>query len=513
MSENRSSADAGAAEPTRETPRARQFKIGVAAIVFLASLVYYGTYLFPGLGGELNAGDSAKFQILGHTPILVHGPGYPIILMLGAVLRALQLPLEPWWSLTFAMSAIPASIANTAAFLIAQRLTRSLFFGIGTALLLGTAGLMAVQATEAEVYALALAFVLSITFCLVLFVETRNERYFLAACAIYAMSFGNHLMMIMLISLFVIITFIYRNTLLTAKNAAWVAGFVVLGASQYLYLAYVSYHPDTAYSEYMPLPPEPMELIEYILGLYFSDLYGSGVGSTRTAEALLITLQSSHSWISVPAIVAGIVLFLYNWRSGGSAWRSLAVVYGAALAFVPFALWYGAYDIQAFHLPVLGPLLVATGASIGWWFGRHFVPLGKAVAALLILIGLVRAGQVSSYFEMREPIFDGLKPAMAKVLARSPVENPLVVMTYGMRMATLYYELRDEMPGPAAYRVSWRAVSEVENRAAIGGIVIPTDGYQFVSWIEHYRPDVTCTIEDIELPEGERWPAYAFECE
>src|SRR5690554_6630825 len=46
-----------------------------AAGIFLVSAVYYGLCLFPGLGGELNAGDSAKIQILGHTSILLHGPG------------------------------------------------------------------------------------------------------------------------------------------------------------------------------------------------------------------------------------------------------------------------------------------------------------------------------------------------------------------------------------------------------------------------------------------------------
>ena len=518
MSGNGSSLGAGgvasrSAGQASDEKRAWQLKIAVAGIVFLASLAYYGTYLFPGLGGELNAGDSAKFQILGHTSILVHGPGYPIILMLGAVLRALDLPLQPWWALTFFMSAVPASIANTLAFLIVHRLTRSLLFGVGTALLLGTAGLMAIQATEAEVYALALAFVLAVTFCLVLFVETREERYFLGACALYALSFGNHLMMIMLVSVFAVIAVIYRRTVLSLRNAALVAGFVALGASQYLFLAYMAYHPDTAYSEYMPLPPAPMELVEYILGLYFSGLYGSGAESMRTAEALMITLQSAHSWISIPLIATGIAVFLSGVRTGGPAWRGIAVVYGAALAFVPFALWYGAYDIQAFHLPVLGPLLVATGASVGWWFGRHLVFLRRACAALLILVGLVRAGQVAAYFETREPIYDGLKSALAKVLARAPVDNPLVVMTYGLRMATLYYELLGEAPGPAAYRVSWRVFSEIEDRPSVGGIVMPTDGHQFVSWIEHYRPNLTCTTADMALPEGERWPAYTFQCE
>jgi hypothetical protein len=47
------------------------------------------------LGGVLNTGDSAKFQTLGHTSILVHRPGHPSVLMLGTLVRALDLPVEP----------------------------------------------------------------------------------------------------------------------------------------------------------------------------------------------------------------------------------------------------------------------------------------------------------------------------------------------------------------------------------------------------------------------------------
>ena len=69
----------------------------MAFVVFAASVVFYGICLFPGLGGTINPGDSAKFQVLGHTPIMVHGPGYPLILMIGAVVRWLSLPFPPWW--------------------------------------------------------------------------------------------------------------------------------------------------------------------------------------------------------------------------------------------------------------------------------------------------------------------------------------------------------------------------------------------------------------------------------
>src|SRR5690606_15937564 len=138
-----------------------------AVAVFFGWVVYYGLCLFPGLGGQVNAGDSAKFQILGHTPIMVHGPGYPLSLMVGALIRSLALPLPPWWIMTFAISAVPGAIANAVAFLIARRLTGSILYGIAATLFVGSAGLMAVQATEAEVYAINICFVLTTLYLLV----------------------------------------------------------------------------------------------------------------------------------------------------------------------------------------------------------------------------------------------------------------------------------------------------------------------------------------------------------
>lgn len=482
-----------------------------ALAVFFAGAVFYGLLLFPGLGGVLNPGDSAKFQILGHTPILVHGPGYPLVLALGALVRALPLPLPPWWLMTFVLSALPGAAAVTFAYLITERVSGRIAFGLAGALMLGTAGLVAVQATEAEVYALALAFLLGTVFLLIRFVETQRPVWFLAACGAYALSFGNHLMMIMLVPLFLWTVITYRQTLLRWRYAGIVGALILLGASQYLYLAYVAYHPSTAYSEYMPLPPEPMELVHYVLGTYFSDLYGSGFASTRNAEALLGTLRVAHPWLSLPLIVAGLVLTATGWRRRDGQWTALALTAAAGLCFVPFVLWYGAYDIHAFHGPVLGPLLVAAVASIGWWT-RHSPRLGRIVMLVLLLIGAARTAQIGSLLGARAPMYADVRAAVAEMVAQAPVDRPIVAMSYGLRMATLYHELRGEMPAGPRYRVHWRAIAAAIRGAPVGGIVAPSDGYQFVRWIEHHRPDLQCRTGKVHRQKPTPWPAYTFEC-
>lgn len=512
--------DDGAALPLSLTPGRtmtwRAWRVdpvsATAAAVFLGALTYYGVCLYPGLGGELNPGDSAKFQILGHTPILVHGPGYPLVLAIGALVRALALPLPDWWTLTFALSAIPGAVAVTLALLIVRRLTGSLGFGLAAALLLGSAGLVAVQATEAEVYALALAFVLGVVYLLIVFVQTRRVAAFLGACAVYAASFGNHLMMVMLVPLFLWVLIAHRQALLRPRIVALVGLFVVLGASQYLYLAYVAYHPDTAYSEYMPLPPEPMALVHYILGTYFSDLYGSGLVSTRTVEALISTLNTAHPGFSLPLIAVGVVLAAAGYRRRDAGWDGLMVVAGAGLAFVPFVLWYGAYDIRAFHGPVLGPALVAAVAAVGWW-ARRSRGAGRVLLALLLVVGVVRTGHTTWLLTAREPQFAGLVPALQDLVAQAPGARPVVAMSYPLRMATLYHELRGEAPAGPIYRVHWRAIGDITQGRPVGGLVVPSDGNQFVGWIEHHHPELDCRTERVRRTPAMRWPAYTFMCE
>ncbi|MFP4450376.1 MAG: protein O-mannosyl-transferase family [Rhodosalinus sp.] len=482
--------------------------IALGLLAFWAA--YYAWCLFPGLGGVMNAGDTAKFQTLAHSQILVHGPGYPMVLFLGAVLRALDLPVEPWRAMTFAMAALPGAVANMMAFLIVARVTRSLLFGIAGSLLLGSAGLMAVQSTEAEVYPLALAFVLSTTFLLVLFLETRREGYFLAACGVYALSFGNHLMMIMLVPLGLLVMALHWRRLGRPRIVASVIALALLGASQYLYLAYVTHHPDTAYSEYLPLPPTATELIRYISGTYFSGLYGSGLSSTYSSEMLLVTLRSAHPWISAPLIVAGVVLFAAGWRRRDADWIGVATVFAVGLSFIPFMIWYGAYDIQAFHLPVLGPLLIGAVAAIGWW-SRRWRALQRGAAVLLIALGVWRVAVMAEGLTAREPIFTDLPETLDALVAQAPIKDPVVSMTYGLRMATLYHEMLGEAP-QARYRVPWRAEEAAVEGDEVAGLVVPTDGEQLLRWIEHRHPDLACRSWAIDQPEGTPWPAYAFSC-
>src|SRR5690606_33290536 len=119
----------------------------------------------------------------------------------------------------------------------------------------------------------------------------------------------------------------------------------------------------------------------------------------------------------------------------------------------PFVLWYGAWDIRAFHLPVLIPLLAGAVACIGWWL-RSRPRLLQAFAAVVLIVGAARTAAVAESLLDRQPKFAGLDAALQEIVAKAPMQRPIVAMSYDMRMAALYYELQGKLP-PAVYRLEW----------------------------------------------------------
>jgi hypothetical protein len=131
---------------------------------------------------------------------------------------------------------------------------------------------------------------------------------------------------------------------------------------------------------------------------------------------------------------------------------------------------------------------------------------------MLIALGIWRAIIVAEGLAARQPIFTNLPEVIRALVTQAPVENPLVSMTYGLRMATLYHELLGELP-EARYRVPWRAEAAAVEHQPVGGIVVPSDGEQLLHWIEYRHPHLACRSWPLEQAEGTGWPAYGFLCD
>lgn len=208
--------------------------------------VYLKTIL-PGLAFW---GDSAKFQYIGKVLGTPHQPGYPLYTLLNYVF----ISAIPKGTLAFRVNLL-STCCMIAALLVFLNLLLYLYrrpwAAFITALIFAFAYSTWLYAIIPEVYGLNLLFMVGVINLLLRWRSTRTDRYFYAACLVYAISFGNHQVMIALLPSFFYLTWITdRRVFLEPRKIAWVIGCVLLGLALYLYIPWRTNDPGTAYLEF-----------------------------------------------------------------------------------------------------------------------------------------------------------------------------------------------------------------------------------------------------------------------
>lgn len=203
-----------------------------AAGTFAISLSVYLRTMLPGVGGY---GDTSKFQFIGATLGLPHPSGFPTYIFVNALFARL-----PWGTLAWRinlMSAVFGALTVGMLSLTLSRLTRSAAAAVCCPLLFAFTFTFWSTCLVAEVYTLAFFFISATMYCLVVWRETARRKWFYLACLLYALSFGNHLMVIVLIPPFLLLVVATDRSIFRSPRAIGaVALIVLLGAAQYLYL-------------------------------------------------------------------------------------------------------------------------------------------------------------------------------------------------------------------------------------------------------------------------------------
>jgi hypothetical protein len=164
-----------------------------ALIVALAAFALYRATLLPGF----DFGDTGSFQTMAGSPLITPRDGYPLYFAIGALSLWIS-GAEPAYALNLA-SSIEGAVACGLLVLVAAELSGSLPSAIGAALLFAASYTFWSQAVIAEVYALH-AVMLALTLLLLLrWSNAPSNRRLFAFFAVYALGFGNHLSMILLL--------------------------------------------------------------------------------------------------------------------------------------------------------------------------------------------------------------------------------------------------------------------------------------------------------------------------
>lgn len=234
---------------TRQSPSTTRSRVErflyPAVLVVLLGAGYLAT-LLPGIG---YSGDAIKFQYIGKVLGIAHAPGYPLY----TVLNYLFVTLFPFGSTAYKVNLLSAIYAVGACVMLFELLrllgVRPVVALVST-LAFGFSKVFWSQAVVAEVYTLLIFFMAATSYFLVRWHLERRDRDFYLATALYALSFGNHLLAITLLPAFVyLVVRTDKQVFVQRKKVLWVVGVVVLGALQYSYLWWRLNDPQTPYIE------------------------------------------------------------------------------------------------------------------------------------------------------------------------------------------------------------------------------------------------------------------------
>ena len=201
-----------------------------AGVGLLAFIVYLQT-LLPGVGW----GDIARFQYVARVWGIPHRFGYPLYIVLSRLFG--YLPVGDLAYRVNLMSALFAALAVVMVYFTVMRLVDDWVGAASAALSFAFSVELWRQAVVAEVYSLNAFLIGAVVLVLLAWHQTRKIGLLYLGVGLYALSFGNHLTVVTLLPAvaYLILVTDYR-VLLDLKTVAILAGLVLLGALQYLYV-------------------------------------------------------------------------------------------------------------------------------------------------------------------------------------------------------------------------------------------------------------------------------------
>ena len=365
-------------EPARTRLPEGLIAAGTAAVAFLC---YHAT-LVPGL----DLGDSASFQTVVGTFNLTPRQAYPLYYGLGNVFVWLH-PGEAARAMNLA-SAVYAALAVAITSCLALRITESPLAGAAAGLFLAFSYTFWSQAITAEVYTLHLLIVGASMLAAVSWADRPTVVRLAVFYAIYALGFGNHLSMILLLPALTLFLLLSRRTGSAADPLQFsmivlAMCIAVAAAMQYGWNfrgMWTDFEPPSSMSEGLAKFWFDITKADWRESLVMSV---SQRGLQSRPAMYWFDLQQQFGLPGVVFAIIGAAYVMVRWPKRGLL---LLVVY---LANLGFAWTYNVGDAYIFFLPshyVLALLAGAGLAAIVWLLARvSNRALATAVGALCLV--------------------------------------------------------------------------------------------------------------------------------
>ena len=350
----------------------------VSALIAAGAFAMYRATLLP----SLDFGDTAAFQDAGGSLEVTPRQGYPLYFALGNVVVWLA-GREPAFGMNLA-SAICGALACGLLAWLAADLTGSATAGAFTGALFASSYTFWSQAVIAEVYALHVLMLVASLLALTWWAKRPASLARLCVFfAVYALGFGNHLMMVLLLppaTLFLIVTMPGGiRPLLRPRVVALAAAIAAAGALQYAW----NFH--SMYTSVVP----PASLAEAVQAFWF-DVTKSDWRSTMImgVDESALRPRLGMYWFDVTQQFgkAGVIVALVGLAALARRWRLGLLIVTGWLVSAFFAYTYNVGDAHVFFLP--SHMFVALAAGVGVAFvlraaGQHRVT-AASIAALAL---------------------------------------------------------------------------------------------------------------------------------
>jgi len=331
---------------------------GLLGAVLLAVVGLHLCTLYPGVGGRINGGDSAKFQFIGTVVGVSHPPGNPLYLLLNALWVRLPWPCSPATAASLLSWLFGALTLFFIARALAQQLSRSAacFALLG----LGLGPSFWTLATEAEVYTLNTCLLAASCAAALRFARSHERRALLACAGCALLACANHLTSLALMPPIAWLIWSARNTpgRLGGKDALILLGSALLCASLYAYVP-IRALQGAAYSELVG-EVSARTVLDYLTARGAQAQFWSGsleqIALTRV-PAFALQLQEQWPWPLFALIAVGAV----ELHRAVPLFSRFALIASAAYALL--ALGYDIPDPAGFYLPVITLLALPLGAA------------------------------------------------------------------------------------------------------------------------------------------------------
>ena len=411
----------------------------LAAAAALLVFVIYARTVYPGLFG---VGDAAKFSFVGKVLGTPHSPGYPLYVVVSHLFSYL-----PGGTLAYRMnilSSVLAALAVGLAYLAARSLGSSRLVAFSAAIALGLGRAFWSRALYAKGYTLNAALVCAGVLMLLHWGRTRRTAHLYWAIGIFALSIGNHLVVISLVPALVLYAvWTDAKTALAPRTILVTALLVALGLSQYFFIIVRTW-------QHAPYLEASASNLSELIDVLTARRYAHQIGAFTWPQIFSTRIPSLANLVkgdmTVPGLLlagAGFVVLLLRARA-----REAVLCLMGALGVFALTANMSANEDEGFMLPAFILLWLLAAAGLEWSLGwirrgasrlRGPAPRVLAAAAALVLAALLPTHQLLANYKVndhsRRTFETRYFNAVFEIL---PVKSAIVLDRYPTNMMLLY---------------------------------------------------------------------------